>query len=225
MVKRTAGGRLCAASRTRAARGVGDRRRDGHRAALSSSRRRAMNSALPTTSRVAPQAEFHCRAKCRPTGGADFGACGYDDCGDACGDCSHGTTRIVLRQLRRRRARGGSAPNTCSGKPTARILPPLVTDSPIGTAPGVGLVRRRSVIAGNNVVGNSWRSGYRLEAGVWLDDCNSLALVGDYFNLGDDDYDYFFAGDSGRNTGRPFFNTQSGTQDRAVDLADRNTDR
>jgi Putative beta barrel porin-7 (BBP7) len=90
-------------------------------------------------------------------------------------------------------------------------LPPLVTDSPVGVSPVLGLPTT-SIIAGNTVSGNSWRNGYRFRAGVWLDACHDLALAGDYFQLGDDDYNYFFAGDSGRNTGRPFFNTETGFQ-------------
>ena len=73
----------------------------------------------------------------------------------------------------------------------------------------LGLATTNELAGGDT--GNDWRSGYRLRAGVWFDDCNTLAIVGDYFELGEDDYDdFFYAGDSGRNTARPFFNTQTG---------------
>jgi hypothetical protein len=88
-------------------------------------------------------------------------------------------------------------------------LPPLVTDSPVGTAPTLNLPTT-NVLAGDNVVGDSWRVGYRLELGVWFDDCQETALIGDYFNAGVDDYDYYFPGDSGRNTGRPYFDARLG---------------
>lgn len=95
------------------------------------------------------------------------------------------------------------------------ILPPLVTDSTIGNAPVLGGPTTQ-VIAGGHPVGDSWRSGYKLELGIWFDDCNELAVVGDYFNIGEDDYNFYFPGDSGRNTGRPFFNTVTGQQDALV---------
>ncbi|MGD9633032.1 MAG: BBP7 family outer membrane beta-barrel protein [Pirellulales bacterium] len=91
-------------------------------------------------------------------------------------------------------------------------LPPLVTDSPTGISPTLNLPTTK-VLAGDQVVGDSWRAGYRLEFGAWLDDCHEFGLLGDYWNAGRDDYDYFFPGDSGRNTGRPFFNAQDGAAD------------
>lgn len=91
-------------------------------------------------------------------------------------------------------------------------LPPLVTDSPIIVPPTLNF-ETTDVIGGGNVVGNSWRAGYRLELGVWFDDCHETALIGEYFNTGQDDYDYFYPGGTGRNTGRPFFNAQTGFPD------------
>jgi hypothetical protein len=96
-------------------------------------------------------------------------------------------------------------------KTDSTILPPLATDSAIGTAPVVGGPTTK-VIAGGIPIANHWRSGYKLELGIWFDDCNELAIVGDYFNIGKDDYDFYFPGDTGRNTGRPFFNTVTGSQ-------------
>ena len=90
-------------------------------------------------------------------------------------------------------------------------LPPLLTDSPVGTEPVLGLTTT-SVISGAGTVGNDWRSGYRLGLGFWLDECNGVAISGDYFSLGDDDYDFYYPGDSGRNTGRPYLDTQTGLQ-------------
>lgn len=143
--------------------------------------------------------------------GADCGACGYyDDC-DVCGG-SH---------MPDQECPGGCCANGTSWwfgadyllwRMDSTILPPLVTDSPIGDAPVLGSPTTQ-VIAGGNTVANSWRSGYRLAAGIWLDDCRSMALVGDYLNIGEDDYDFYFAGDAGRPTGRPVFNTQTGLQD------------
>lgn len=90
-------------------------------------------------------------------------------------------------------------------------LPPLVTENRLGFAPTLAL-SSTDVLAGGNVAGNSWRTGYRLELGVWFDDCQETALVGDYFNIGQDDYDYYYPGGSGTNVGRPYFDTQGGVQ-------------
>jgi len=88
-------------------------------------------------------------------------------------------------------------------------LAPLVTESPDPLPPRLNLPTT-DVIAGGNVTGNSWRTGYRLELGVWFDDCQETALIGDYFNVGQDDYDYFFPGNSGRVVGRPYFDAEDG---------------
>lgn len=90
-------------------------------------------------------------------------------------------------------------------------LPPLLTENQLGFPPTLALAST-DVLAGGNVTGDSWRTGYRLELGVWFDDCQETALVGDYFNIGQDDYDYFYPGGSGTNVGRPYFDTQGGVQ-------------
>jgi hypothetical protein len=90
-------------------------------------------------------------------------------------------------------------------------LPPLVTENRLNFPPSLALAST-DVLAGNNVAGNSWRTGYRLELGVWFDDCQETALIGDYFNVGQDDYDYYYPGGSGTNVGRPYFDTQLGFQ-------------
>jgi len=151
--------------------------------------------------------------------GDGFDADGYDDgsgygCGDCCDDCSgsHMPDSACLFGC------GGDGQQWWFGadylvwRIDGSRLPPLVTDSSISNVPALGLSTTR-VIAGANNTAESWRSGYRLRAGFWLDECHDLAITGDYFQLGDDDYNFYYAGDSGRNTGRPFFNTQSGTQD------------
>lgn len=141
--------------------------------------------------------------------GADCGACGYyDDC-DVCGGSHMPDQECPLVGCT-----GGErwwfGAEYLLWKTDSTHLPPLVTDSPILTVPVLG--SQSTQVLSAEKVAESWRSGYRLEMGIWFDDCNTLALVGDYFNIGNDDYDYFYPGDSGRNTGRPFFNTQSGVQ-------------
>jgi hypothetical protein len=82
---------------------------------------------------------------------------------------------------------GGCTPNSTKWwfaaeyllwKTDSTHLPALVTDSPIGTFPVLSSPSTQVLSA--EKVAESWRSGYRLELGVWLDECNGLALVGDY---------------------------------------------
>src|SRR5262249_51150728 len=65
-------------------------------------------------------------------------------------------------------------------------LPPLVTASPAGTPVGaagaLGLPTTAILYGGKNV-DEDFRSGFRLRAGFWLDDCQSCGLEGSYFFL------------------------------------------
>jgi hypothetical protein len=95
-------------------------------------------------------------------------------------------------------------------------LPPLVTAGP-DTEPldEVGQLDNPTtqILFGDEEVGGDWRNGYRIFAGYWLDDCGSCAIVGDYFRICDDDFD-FEAGDTpGLIITRPFFNTETGEDD------------
>jgi hypothetical protein len=95
-------------------------------------------------------------------------------------------------------------------------LPPLVTQSPSSTPiDEAGRLDDPSttIIGGNNIVGGDWRTGYRLFAGVWLDECHTWALAGDYFSLGSDDYDFLSSPSSSTIVTRPFFNSETGEQD------------
>jgi hypothetical protein len=96
-------------------------------------------------------------------------------------------------------------------------LPPLVTDSPATTPlaeAGVLGNPDTRILSGDETVGNDWRSGWRIYAGVWLDCC--WALGGDYFNAGDDDYDFRAGNDPDRIVARPFFNTNTGVPSREL---------
>ena len=137
---------------------------------------------------------------CQEDCGGSHGDCIGCDCDSECiaGDCAGGE-------------RWWFAAEYLLWRTDSTVLPPLATDSPRGTVPTLDQSTTQ-VLAGNHPVANHWRSGYKFELGIWLGDCNDLAVVGDYFNIGQDDYDFYFPGDSGRNTGRPYFNTQTGQQ-------------
>jgi hypothetical protein len=95
-------------------------------------------------------------------------------------------------------------------------LPPLVTTSPIGTPAGqAGRLGAptTSVVAGGGSFGDEWRSGYRVQGGVWLDDCAGLALTGDYFHAGRDSYGFVGEPTANAIVARPFFNSELGQQD------------
>jgi len=65
-------------------------------------------------------------------------------------------------------------------------LPPLVTQSPAGTirdnAGVIGTPGTR-ILYGNNNGNEEWRSGFRISAGMWLDECQRFGIGGDFFFL------------------------------------------
>ncbi|HEY2786337.1 MAG TPA: BBP7 family outer membrane beta-barrel protein, partial [Fimbriiglobus sp.] len=66
-------------------------------------------------------------------------------------------------------------------------VPPLVTLSPAGTPPGqagaLGLPQT-TIAFGGRREGNNFRPGFRIEAGVWCDDCRTSGFDASYFFLG-----------------------------------------
>jgi hypothetical protein len=94
--------------------------------------------------------------------------------------------------------------------------PPLVTAAPSGVP--LNLAGRLGVpstqlLYGNQDVGDDIRSGFRVGGGLWLDRCDGLAVMGDYFRLEDED-DHFLAGpDEGQIIARPSFNSELGVND------------
>lgn len=95
-------------------------------------------------------------------------------------------------------------------------LPPLVTasSSNVPLADAAQLDEPGTIIlAGDETVNDGWRSGYRFSGGFWLDCCQTCGIGADYFELGDDNFDYLSPQDSSIITGRPFFNTETGEDD------------
>ena len=95
-------------------------------------------------------------------------------------------------------------------------LPALATSSPATTpltrAGELGQPTT-SILAGNRAVGDAWRDGFRVYGGMYLDDCHNCAIAGDYFNLGNDDYDYLSQPSPNTIVTRPFYNAQTNEQD------------
>jgi putative beta barrel porin BBP7 len=95
-------------------------------------------------------------------------------------------------------------------------LPPLVTDGPATTS--IAQVARLGdpdtrILSGSENVNHDFRDGFRVFGGVWLDCCRTCGVAVDYFDVGDDDYEFTSRNDPTRVVGRPFFNTELGTDD------------
>lgn len=95
-------------------------------------------------------------------------------------------------------------------------LPPLVTDGPAFVP--INQVARLNdpntrVLSGDDTVNDNWREGFRVYAGYWFDCCRTFGVGVDYFDVGDDDYNFRSENDPNRIVGRPFFNTETGLDD------------
>ena len=98
-------------------------------------------------------------------------------------------------------------------------VPPLATTSPLGTARGqagvLGAPGTSVLFPESGKTNDDWRSGFRLRAGMWLDDCQRFGVEGDFFFLGRSKDD-FAAGGNGAGVpiiSRPFTNVLSGAND------------
>lgn len=79
---------------------------------------------------------------------------------------------------------------------------------PLATAAATVNSLTSEVIAGDLEVSNDWRSGFRLEMGVWLNAMTGWALAADFSNAGRDAYSFSTTVDDPRVIARPFFDTQ-----------------
>ena len=94
-------------------------------------------------------------------------------------------------------------------------LPPLITTSPVGTPPaqaGVLGQPQTNVLYGGEYINNDSRSGVRFSTGVWLDACQTVAFVADYFDLAGGSAPYYAASNGSSILARPFYNVQTGQQ-------------
>jgi hypothetical protein len=95
-------------------------------------------------------------------------------------------------------------------------LPPLVTASPTGTLraqAGVLDQPGTSILFGDGYVNDDSRSGYRLTAGVWFDDCQRCGIAFDYFELRPRHTGFVAGGDGDPIISRPFYNVEDGVED------------
>lgn len=87
-------------------------------------------------------------------------------------------------------------------------LPPLVTSTPDGTARAdVGVLPNAQVLFGNEPLSDDFRSGFRFQTGLWLDDCEKWGIQGDFAYLGENNNDFFVSSEGVPQLARPFFNS------------------
>ena len=97
-------------------------------------------------------------------------------------------------------------------------LPPLVTTSPQGTAyDQAGVLPNATVLFGDDTYGTGGRSGYRLSWGMWLDNCCTWGIEGDYFALGQGTGNYSSPFSTGNPIlARPLYDVETGAQGRQI---------
>ena len=93
-------------------------------------------------------------------------------------------------------------------------LPPLVTSSPAGTprnlAGVIGAPGTR-ILFGDERINDEMSVGFRVRAGLWLDDCQTCGLEGSYFFLGQQSTNKTFTFLDSPVLARPFFDVNPGT--------------
>lgn len=95
-------------------------------------------------------------------------------------------------------------------------VPPLVSTAPVGTArPVAGVVGlpTTTVLYGGQNINDDWRSGFRLNAGMWLDDCQRFGIEGNFFFLQPSRQGYAAGSDGSQVITRPFVNALTGAND------------
>lgn len=85
-------------------------------------------------------------------------------------------------------------------------LPALLIAGPAGTVSVAdGNLNGTSTVIGGTSVGDQWRSGFRVNAGLWANQCQNWGLEGSYFFLGQQTTTFAAASNGNPELGRPFF--------------------
>ena len=143
--------------------------------------------------------------------------CSFVDCGDevcdlGCGDSCTGCNACGANDCDRFWVRG----EYLYWQVTGAKAPPLVTSSPAATSPAVaGRLGNpaTTVVVGDDELNDGWRPGFAVAAGYWIDPDCGLAVVGDYLNLGEDEFNSTIGPSGAAIFARPFFNDELGVQD------------
>jgi len=137
--------------------------------------------------------------------------CGLAEaCGDSCSDCctgsckGNGCDRFWLRG------------EYLYWQVTGAEAPPLVTSSPEGTSLATAGRLDQStttVLVGGDELTDKWQSGFAVSGGFWLDPCSGLAVIGDYFRIGQNSFNSSLGPADDIIYARPYFNSELGVQD------------
>jgi len=84
-------------------------------------------------------------------------------------------------------------------------VPALVTTGPSVSQPGIIGEAGTVVLFGDGYINNKSESGGRIQAGLWLNRCETVGLEGEYFALGDQNTDYYIWSDGNPIISRPFY--------------------
>jgi hypothetical protein len=140
-------------------------------------------------------------------GNYDGGYGAYSDYDEPCGDGGYVTYQSSRPESG---VAGWLSAEYLLWQMTGNDLPPLVTAGPanIPLADVAQLDDPSTVVLSDGDVNDGWRSGIRIGGGIWLDNCRTMSISADYFNLGDDNYSFLSGQNSTTVVGRPFFNTE-----------------
>ena len=84
-------------------------------------------------------------------------------------------------------------------------IPALVTQGSINDAhPGAPDQPGTVVLAGGGLIDDDSRSGFRFQAGMWLNRCATVGFEAEFLNLGDEDYNFHQWSDGSTILARPF---------------------
>ncbi|OWK47140.1 BBP7 family outer membrane beta-barrel protein [Fimbriiglobus ruber] len=137
-------------------------------------------------------------------GGCPTGACPVDVCAPAC-DCLCGPPGRVW-----------VSGEWIYAKTSGQNIPALVTSAAPGTPrSGAGALGNpgTTVLFGGQTVNNDWRNGFRINAGMWLDQCQRFGISGDFFYLQPSSQSLIASSDGSQILTRPFTNALTGQQD------------
>jgi hypothetical protein len=145
--------------------------------------------------------------------GTGSGSCGCGSCGSTAPTCNCGMSKSGL---------GGALSGNGHMWVDAELLlwwnkgmnvPPLVTASPAGTPrnlAGVLGAPTTAVLFGGDTVDDEMEPGFRVRAGMWLDDCNLCGVEGSFFFLGTASKNATFNCNDAPIIARPFIDVNPG---------------
>jgi len=84
-------------------------------------------------------------------------------------------------------------------------VPALVTTGPSVAQPGIIGESGTVILFGDDYINDKSVSGGRIEAGLWLNRCETFGFEGEYFALADENTDYYIWSDGNPIISRPFF--------------------